>query len=351
MPTSKPPHPPLAPNLALFSRGQSHTLGRGGHFAQPRADGFRDTPSGELRALIAAVEGGTPWKEAVTARYAAGNPWLHKIVTDASRTAFFNLLDLSAPGWALDIGSGWGQIARPMAASKPVVALEPVAERMAFIRAAARQDGVDTNMAFVEADYLDITFATPFTTICAIGVLEWAGAFQNDADPQERQQAFLRKTRGELAPGGALLLGIENRLGLKYLLGAPDDHLGAPGIACLDAALARERWLSSSGHTLASFTYSRAELEKMLRAAGYTDIAFFAAFPDYKLPALILPLDRHGAALNQWLLQNTPPPDHNGYDGSALAPDFQQNLISLYRSLAEEGIAQSFVPSFFVRAK
>lgn len=341
----------LSPLVSFTYRGEKHALARAGHFAQPRETGFRDTPASELRALVAAVESGTPWREVVAARYAATNAWLHKIVTDPSRTAFLPLLDRSPAGCALDVGSGWGQLARPLAAWQPVVALEPVAERMAFIRAAARQDGVEANMAFIESDYFDVSFGARFSSICAIGVLEWAGAFQSAVDARQRQQDFLLKARRELAPGGALLVGIENRLGLKYLLGSPDDHIGVPGIAFLDAELARERWHAASGHTLQSFTYSRVELEKMLRDAGFTSVEFFGAFPDYKLPQVILPLGSDGREVNDWLLRQSPPPEHNGYNGAPHTPEFQQNLASVYRSLAAEGIAHCFVPSFFVRAK
>ena len=322
----------------------------GGHYAAPRDEGFRDTPAAELRGLIAEIEAGRPWQDAVANRYAQGKNWLYRIVTDPSRTAFFGAVLPKGSEPVLDIGSGWGQIARPIAVDRPVVALEPVAERLAFIQAAARQDGVHDRMAFVESDYFEIEFSSRFSAICAIGVLEWAGAFQDKVDPQERQRAFLRKARSELAEGGSLILGIENRVGLKYLLGCPDDHLGVPHIACLPADLARRRWLEAKGHPLQSFTYSHTELDVMLRAAGFTTVEFFGAFPDYKLPQQIISLVDDGAALNAWLLRGAAPTEHNGFDGSPLDPSLLENLSAQYRTLAAEGIAHHFVPSFFVRA-
>jgi hypothetical protein len=328
---------------------QAHSLRAGELYAAPRAEGFRDTPAADLLELIAEVEGGRPWREAIHVRYAVTKPWLHSIIADPCRTAFFDSVLRPGPGPVLDIGAGWGQIARPLAATHSVVALEPVAERLGFIQAAARQDHVDGNLAFIAADYFDTAFTTRFAAICAIGVLEWAGAFQNHTDPQERQRAFLRKTRHDLAPGGSLIIGIENRLGLKYLLGCPDDHLGVAHVGYLPAALARQRW-AGQGHTLQSFTYSQVELEEMLRAAGFTRLEFHAAFPDYKLPARIISLTDNGQALHDWLRDGTQPADHNGYDGSPLDPAFQENLHAMYRSLAADGLARHFVPSFFIRA-
>lgn len=334
--------------IRFTCQDQPHTLAPGDHFARARETGFRDTSASDLQTLIEEIAGGRPWRDAVRARYAGTREWLHKIIADPRRTAFFDLLP--STGLTLDIGSGWGQVARPLAQNRPVVALEPVAERLAFIRAAADQDQVARNLYFLETDYFETQFADRFVAICAIGVLEWSGAFQNQIEPQQRQRDFLKKTREELAPGGALILGIENRLGLKYLLGCPDDHIGVPGIANLPAALARRRYAASTGQTLQSYTYSQAELAGMLNAAGFTQIEFFGAFPDYKLPDLIMPFGPDGAELNRRIAAGNLPAEHNGYDGTTLAPDLQAQLAAQYRALAARGQAHLFVPSFFVRA-
>lgn len=337
--------------LHLEYHGSSFALEAGGHFQRARELGFRDTSSADLQSLIREVEGGRNWREAVASRYQTAKPWLYRIITDQSRTAFFANVLPAGTKPVLDIGSGWGQIARPLAQQRPVIALEPVAERLAFIKAAARQDGVADRMAFVEADYFDVGFAPRFGAICAIGVLEWAGAFQTHTDPQQRQRAFLRKAHAELVAGGSLVLGIENRLGLKYLLGCPDDHIGAPHIASLPASLAKRRWNEANGNRLQSFTYSLAELTRILQESAFTDIEFFGAFPDYKLPLQIISLADGGREVNEWLLNAPLPPEHNGYDGSSLPAVSQTLLASHYRSLASQGLAHQFVPSFFVRAQ
>ena len=336
--------------LHFAHRGKTHALPVGELYATPRDAGFRDTPASDLLALVAEVDAGQPWRQVVRDRYATANPWLHRIITDPSRTTFFANVLPADNGPVLDIGAGWGQICRPLAARRPVVAVEPVAERLAFIRAAARQDGVDQNLGYLGADSLDLQFETKFSAICAIGVFEWVGVFQDHADPQERQAGFLRKARADLSPGGSLVLGIENRLGLKYLLGCPDDHLGVSHIACLPAPLARRRWQESSGHRLQSFTYSLTELERMLRAAGFSQVEFFGAFPDYKLPEKIIPLADESRTLASWLASAAIPPEHNGYNGEPLDPGFLELLTAQYRMLATAGLAHHFVPSFFVRA-
>ncbi len=339
-------------SLTFIHAGVRHTLGFGDHYAAPRAEGFRDTPASELQALVAEIESGRPWRESVDARYAGARPWLHRIITAGVRTAFFDGIIPPGNTPVLDIGAGWGQIARPLARHRPVVALEPMAERLAFIRAAARQEGIAQRVACLSTDYFDVSFETRFEVICAIGVLEWAGAFQPEAsDPQACQRAFLAKTRRELIPGGALVLGIENRIGLKYLLGAPDDHIGLPGIASLPAPLARERFHAATGRPLRSFTYSEAELTALLRDAGFTEIEFWGAFPDYKLPEKILPLADAGRVVNSWLQNEPPPQEHDGHCGDPLPPALHTALTAHYRDLAHAHAAHPVVPSFFVRAR
>jgi 2-polyprenyl-3-methyl-5-hydroxy-6-metoxy-1,4-benzoquinol methylase len=258
-------------SITFAYNGNNHILHAGERFDAPRDTGFRDTSSADLYSLVAEIDSGRPWREAIYNRYAVPKPWLHRIISASRRTAFFEDVLPSDPGLILDIGAGWGQTSRALAAQHPVIALEPVAERLSFIQAAARQDGVIERLACLATDYFDVNFAPQLNTICAIGVLEWVGAFQDLVDPQQRQRKFLRKIREELAPRGSLVLGIENRLGLKYLFGCPDDHIGVPHIACLPATVARQRW-REAGHTLQSFTYSLDELTSMLRDAGFQRI-------------------------------------------------------------------------------
>lgn len=330
--------------------GQHERVQGGNSFARPRADGFRDVSQSDHQALLDEVASGRPWREVIDARFATARPWLHRVITSPARTSFLEQVLPASDGAALDIGAGWGQIARALAQRRPVVALEPVAERLAFIEAAARQEGCHARMAFLEIDYLETEFVTRFDSVCAIGVLEWVGAFQGHEDPQARQRRFLAKIRQDLRPGGSFVLGIENRLGLKYLLGSPDDHIGVPHIANLPAPLAIRRWSQTSGHPLRSFTYSSTELAEMLHQAGFQKLEFFGAFPDYKVPENIVPFGPDGAALNDWLLRNAVPREHNGYDGTHVTDEFQETLAAHYQTLAQEGVAHRFVPSFFVRA-
>ena len=303
---------------------------------------YRDTSAEELWDIVHDVENGTPWREAVARRYAQSNPWLHRIVTSPDRDLFFRLHPPPPGARVLDVGAGWGQIALPLARTCEVTALEPTPERLAFIRTAAAQESVARRLHFVQADFFDVEFDTKFDLVTCIGVLEWVPKFRA-GDPREVQIDFLKRMRELLAPGGRLVIGIENRLGLKYLLGAPDDHLGVPNIAVYDAESAGQKWQTHSGKTLRVFTYTRVELAEMLSAAGLSDHKFFAALPDYKLPQCILPL---GSEVDDFFRQGGFVAEHDGSCGQSLS--CQTELHSHYQSLAHLGIAGDFVPSFYI---
>jgi SAM-dependent methyltransferase len=328
--------------------GKQVTVERGGLWAAPPGENsYRDTPAGELFEIVREIRGGLPWHSVVARRYEKANPWLHQIITSPTRDLFFRQHPPPSGAKVLDIGSGWGQIALPLARNKnnEVTALEPTPERLAFIQAAATQEQVGDRMHFIQADFFDLELEPQsFDLICSIGVLEWVAKFR-PGEPGNVQAEFLERIRALLKPGGQLVIGIENRLGLKYLLGAPDDHLGVPNIAVYDAAFAAQKWKAQSGQSLRSFTFTRNELAGLLTAAGFRTATFFAALPDYKLPRLILPL---GQEINDHFERGDVVPEHDGHSGQPLA--FQAELQSHYRSLARLKIAHEFVPSFYVSA-
>ena len=328
--------------------GKTVAVDRGGLWtAQPGENSYRDIPAGELWEIVREMRSDVPWRSVVARHYEKTNPWLHQIVTSPARDLFFRQHPPPSGAKILDIGSGWGQIAIPLARNKnnEVTALEPTPERLAFIQAAATQEQVADRMHLVQADFFDLEFEPQsFDLICCVGVLEWVAKFR-PGEPGKVQAEFLNRIRSLLKPGGQLVIGIENRLGLKYLLGAPDDHLGVPNVAVYDAALATQKWKAQSGQSLRSFTFTRSELAGLLTAAGFRPATFFAALPDYKLPQLILPL---GQEINDYFEAGNFVPEHDGNSGRTLA--FQTELQSHYRSLARLKIAHEFVPSFFVTA-
>ena len=332
--------------MICFSHKQQHiTLNPSGHWAE-RSDAvtYRDTSKELLWEIVREVESGTPWREAVRRRYAESYPWLNAIVTSTKRDLFFRQHPPAAGDRVLDIGSGWGQMALPLAKTAFVAALEPTPERMAFIRATAAQEKLLDQMCFVESDFFSVDFETRFNLICCVGVLEWTASFR-PGDPKTIHAGFLSRCAGALAQGGKFVLGIENRLGLKYLLGANDDHIGMAGISVYDATLADKKMRHAHGLELRAYTFTQKELSTMLQSAGFKHTRFYCAFPDYKLPDVIT---EWGTTTDTACMNGAPALEHDGVTGAPLT--IMEELNSHYRSLAEMGISSAFAPSFYVEA-
>lgn len=172
----------------------------------------------------------------------------------------------------LDVGAGTGAVARALGErGARVVALEGSLERA---RAAAVRcgdlDTVEVVCGSLEA-YAD---DGSFDLVCFVGVLEYAGS---DAGGGLGAGAALERARGLLRPGGAVVVAIENQLGLKYLLGYPEDHLGRPFAGV-------EGYQGPDGVR----TWSRRALARLLSEHGLPGQRWLYPYPDYKLPSAIL---------------------------------------------------------------
>ena len=216
---------------------------------------YRDTAAENLWSIVEEVKNGTPWRKVVNDRFATSNPWLNQIVTSPARALFFHQNPPAPASTVLDIGAGWGQIALPLARETDarVTVLEPTPERLAFIQAAAKQEKVADRMNFMQSDFLEVEFEPVFDLVCCIGVLEWVPKFR-PGDPRELQVEFLRRMRSALRPGGSCCVGIENRMGLKYLMGARDDHTGQRQVSVFHSELAAIKHHAATGEELRAFT-------------------------------------------------------------------------------------------------
>ncbi len=125
---------------------------------------------------------------------------------------------------------------------------------------------------------------------------------------------------------GVILVAIENRLGLKYLLGACEDHYAIPYIGLDD-------YPDSTGIR----TYSQAEWVR--HAKAYNAIQFMYPFPDYKVPTAVLKETSINAA-------NTLE-GHKSRDYSA-AFDLGDNEHRIWQGLAQAGTLGEHSNSFLI---
>src|SRR5262249_48281059 len=130
------------------------------------------------------------------------------------------------------------------------------------------------NVRIVVDDLLRLELEEQADWVLLIGVLEYAPKFAAHGDPVEH---YLSSAMRFLTPYGRLVVAIENKLGIKYLNGWCDDHIGLPffGVQGLYGSLMPR-------------TFGRRELEHHLLSAGLHYLEFYYPFPDYKLPRVIL---------------------------------------------------------------
>ncbi len=197
----------------------------------------------------------------------------------------------------LELGCGCGAITRFLAeCGAEVSAVEGSPRRAAIAR--SRCEGMNNVTIYCDR-ILDISFEPgSFDCVTLIGVLEYARRFGKGADPV---QDTLVKARSMLRKGGILFLAIENQVGLKYLSGVIEDHVGQPFWGVNDCYRPGE-----------VVTFPRAELDARLARAGYGGRKLFIPLPDYKIVGAMLCPSSLAAPAEEFdptllILKNLPP--------------------------------------------
>ena len=254
--------------------------------------------------------------------------WAERYHLSTGRANLLRPFALPPAGAVLEIGAGCGAITRYLGERcGSVDALEPVLARARVARSRTRDlDHVEVYVGSLG----DVPAEPAYDLVVVVGVLEYVG---DGASDLVAQSEFLRGIGRVLRPGGSLILAIENRLGVKYVAGAGEDHTrrvydGVEGYP--EGAPVR--------------TYSRTELADLLCGVGLQP-TFYAAFPDYKLTRTIMAdsLFQSDPAL-AWRIPQFPSPDRSGVSARGV------NEEHLWRALVDDGVGPHFANSFVVTA-
>jgi 2-polyprenyl-3-methyl-5-hydroxy-6-metoxy-1,4-benzoquinol methylase len=228
------------------------------------------------------------WMEVAFDIFNNTNPKLYKIITDSNRADFLFLLNIKKNDLALDVGAGWGQISVPLSKFCDVVALEGNLEKIDLIKEIAKQENRN-NIQYVATNIFDDIFENKqFDFIILNDILELMNVIPKETTSFNIQEKFFQIAYDLLKPGGVLYIGIENKYGLKYLLGEKDDNTGLEDFVYLNNNSIESFYKSVTGNSLSSLTQSKKNYEKMLKISGFKNIDFFASLPDFRQPKLIL---------------------------------------------------------------
>jgi len=225
----------------------------------------------------------------------------------------------------LEIGGGCGALTGLFTEKCSEVTTVELSKRRADVINHRHRDS--NNLDIIVGNLNEIPFDKKFDYITLIGVLEYAGAFTEGANPY---LAFLKQIKKLLNPNGRLLIAIENRFGLKYFAGAVEDHTGIhfDGI---------QGYVNNHKFR----TFGKYELEKMVEHAGYGEIDFYYPFPDYKLPHLIYS-DHHLPERNELFS------DSQNYDNDRLMLFREFNA---FQGIIDNGQFPFFANSFLLNIK
>lgn len=181
----------------------------------------------------------------------------------------------------LEIGAGCGAVTGILAQKAKQVTCVELSKKRSTINAARHSD-MD-NIEILVGNFQQVEpHLGQYDVVTLIGVLEYAASY---IDAKEPFLEMLKIARKHLAPGGRLVLAIENKLGMKYWAGCPEDHLSV-----------YFKSIEGYGPEDRIRTFSKKELQALFSAAGYQDTDFYYPYPDYKLPICIFGDDHLPAA-------------------------------------------------------
>jgi len=173
----------------------------------------------------------------------------------------------------LEVGSGCGAITGALAKKAGSVTCVDLSKKRSTINA-YRNSECD-NITIHVGNFKDVEPELPndFDYICLIGVFEYGQSYIGGKTAYED---FLKILLPHLAPGGRIVIAIENKYGLKYFAGCKEDHLGTyfSGI---------ENYQAGGGVR----TFGKTGLEKIFGACGVEEYHFYYPYPDYKFMTTI----------------------------------------------------------------
>jgi ubiquinone/menaquinone biosynthesis C-methylase UbiE len=269
---------------------------------------------------------------------------------DPQRASWAPMLGIDQRSVALDIGAGYGAITHSLSQQVgEVYSIEAIPERIEFIQERLGQDNIH-NVHLIQASAISLPLVeNSFDLAVANGILEWVGEWNLEGTARDAQLEFLRSLCRLLKDDGALVIGIENRFGYGSFLGAI-DHSGLAYTNIMPRSLAtlilrsntkpHYRTRLNSKKEYRTYTYSERGYYRLLRDAGFADVACFWAEPGYNQPYNLIPM-----SMPMWIKE------HNLGLLDHPAPNARQGWRRrLKRAMQTSGLLQFFLPEFVLFA-
>lgn len=173
----------------------------------------------------------------------------------------------------LEIGSQCGALTGCLADKTKKVTCIELSEKKSLINAHRNHNKQNIEILLGKFEDVEQSLTEFYDFITLIGVLEYAPHHISGEQPYMN---FLKLCKTHLKPGGKLIIAIDNKLGMKYWAGCREEHSGLHFESI-------EGFSSTDGIQ----TFSRLELENLLKQAGFPETTFYYPYPDYKMPLSI----------------------------------------------------------------
>lgn len=255
--------------------------------------------------------------------------WPSEYHLSRARAQLLKGFDYGPAKSVLEVGCGCGAITRFLGETfERVVSVEGSHARARLARMRTRDL---PNVAIVNSPFEELRFTAAFDIVFCIGVFEYSSVFVDADDPHRRILEYFSRL---LAPGGALVLAIENQFGLKYFGSSAEDHTGVmfDGIEGYPRRPHGPR------------TFAHGELQRLL-GEQFRSTEFYFPCPDYKRPSCVI---------SQRMLEKV---DVGELIGSCRSVDhakpgrgqlFSEQLA--WREISRNGTVPSFANSFLIVA-
>lgn len=241
-------------------------------------------------------------------------------------------INITPKDTVLELGAGCGAVTGYLCQkAKHVTAIELNPLRAKIIKQRHRNHH---NLKVIIGNLKNYQPLQKFDFIILIGLLEYAGRFFQPQAPHILYPPIklLKHIKPWLKPKGHIIIGIENKLGYKYIMGKYEDHYYKR----------RFESINNYPHYNGIATFSKNELVEIFHQAGFKTFTFFYPFPDYKHPTLIL----DDSTINDSTLPTYLIPYSTQIPTSKIKPPIKERLF--IKSLIKERLLAQFSNSFLI---
>lgn len=207
-----------------------------------------------------------PSKKELSEVLESNDSWVIKYHLSEDRENLLSWYPFKNNSKLLEIGAGCGALTGLfLDKGLDVTAVELTKRRADIIR---KRFPNRKKLTVIDGNIHEKSFKSKFDYVTLIGVLEYAGIYGKGENQFEE---MLSEAKRFLKKDGILIIAIENKLGLKYWRGAPEDHTNI----LFDSI---QNYPNYNGIR----TFSKKEIEELLKSVGFKNNYFYFPIPDYK---------------------------------------------------------------------